>query len=93
MTTEPTVPDQSDRAEAAPAPPPPELLPALARFERGDFRGAAADAAALLAAQPGPEVESAARTLLARVAPDPWALRLGLLALTLLAMVAAIFAH
>jgi hypothetical protein len=91
MTTEPPAPAAGVPAEAAP--PPPELLPALARFERGDFQGAAAAATALLASQPGPEVETAARALLARLAPDPWALRLGLLALTLLAIVAAIFAH
>jgi hypothetical protein len=75
------------------APPPPELLPALARFDRGNFRGATAALSALLAGQPAPDVAEAARALLARMAPDPWALRLGLLAVTLLAIVTAIFAH
>jgi hypothetical protein len=38
-------------------------------------------------------VAAAARALLARMAPDPWAIRLGLLALTLLAVVAGIYAR
>jgi len=79
-------------AEAAKPPAtPPELLPALARFERGDFRGASAEAATLLTGQPSPELAAAARALGARMAPDPWALRFGLLALTLLAIVVAFF--
>jgi hypothetical protein len=80
-----TVPD-------APAPPPPSaVLPALEQFQRGDFRAATATLEALLATRPEPEVETAARALLARMAPDPWALRFGLLALALLAIVATVF--
>jgi hypothetical protein len=82
----------SEPAVAAPPAPPAEVLPALALFERGDFRAASAAVAPLLA-HPIPEVQSAARALLARMAPDPWAVRLGLLAVTLLALVAAIFAR
>jgi hypothetical protein len=73
--------------------PPAEVRPALARFERGDFRGATADLDALLAAQPASDVAAAAHALADRMAPDPWALRFGLLALTLLAIVVAVFAH
>ena len=78
-------------SESAPPPPPPAaLLPALAAFERGDFRAAGEQAGALLA-DPDPEVQAAARPLLGRMAPDPWAIRLGLLALTLLALITGLF--
>jgi hypothetical protein len=80
----------SDQPAPEAAPPPEALLPALAKFERGDFRGATTLATAL-AAHADPEVQVAARALLARMAPDPWALRLGLLALTLLAILTAIY--
>jgi hypothetical protein len=91
--SEPTAPS----AEAAPpaveaTAPPAEILPALASFERGDFRGASASVAPLLT-HPTPQVQSAARALAARMATDPWAVRLGLLAVTLLALVTAIFAR
>jgi hypothetical protein len=88
--TEPVAAPPSPAEGPPPPPPPPALLPALARFERGDFRGATALARALLA-DADPEVQGAARDLLARMAPDPWALRLGLLALALLAIVAVVF--
>jgi hypothetical protein len=82
---------ETPTAEAPPPPPPPAaLLPALARFERGDYVGATA-AATALASDADPEVQEAARALLARMAPDPWAIRVGLLALTLLALVAGLF--
>jgi hypothetical protein len=68
------------------APPPPELAPAVARFDRGDFRGARAELRALLAGAPTPEVQSAARDLASRMAPDPWALRAGLASAALLAL-------
>jgi hypothetical protein len=78
-------------APATVAPPPTELASALALFERGDFRGARAEASAIVALHPRPEVETAARALLARIAPDPWALRFGLLALALLALVVGLY--
>jgi hypothetical protein len=90
MSEDPSTGTESASAEAT-TPTPPELIPALASFERGDFRGATAAATALLAGQPAPELADAARVLLARMAPDPWAVRVGLLALTLLAIVAAVF--
>jgi hypothetical protein len=73
------------------ASPPPELAGPTALFDRGDFRGARAQLDALLTSRPTPEVESAARALLARLAPDPWALRFGLLALALLALVVGLY--
>lgn len=76
-------------APAAPAPP--ELAPALALFDRGDFRGTRAAVAALLASSPSPEVAAAARALQARTESDPWALRIGLVALGLLALVIGIY--
>jgi hypothetical protein len=78
-------------AAPAPAPPPEELLPALAAFERGDFRQARLLVAALLAGSPTPEVAAAARALEGRMAPDPWAIRVGLVALAVLALVAGIY--
>ena len=78
-------------AATAPAPPPPAaVLPALAMFERGDWAGATARAR-VLAADPDPAVQAAAQDLLARMAPDPWAFRVGLLALTLLAIVTGVY--
>jgi hypothetical protein len=73
-----------------PPPPPPELLPALAQFERGDWVAATA-LVRPLAASADTVVQSAARALLARMAPDPWAIRVGLLTLALLVIVAATY--
>jgi hypothetical protein len=81
---------QSPDPPAPPPPPPAALLPALALFERGDFP-AAGRAAQALAGDADPEVAAAARALLARLSPDPWAVRLGLLAVILLAVVAAVY--
>jgi hypothetical protein len=64
-----------------------EVQPALARLERGDLRGARADLEALLAANPSPDVATAAREILARMAVDPWAIRFGLGALALLVFI------
>jgi hypothetical protein len=80
--------DEPAKPEAPPPPPPPAaLLPALATFERGDWASATAQAGALLS-DPDPEVQAAARALMARMAPDPWAIRVGLLSLALLVIVA-----
>jgi hypothetical protein len=81
-----------DTKEAPPPPPPPPaaLLPALGRFERGDIVGATTETRALLA-DPDPEVQEAARDLLARMGPDPWALRFGLLALGLLVLLVLVY--
>jgi hypothetical protein len=55
-------------------------------FQRGDFLGARREAERQLAAAP-----EAARALLARLAPDPWAARFGLLVLALLALMAGLY--
>ncbi len=71
----------------------PEVTPALVLFERGDYRGAAGHLHALLAAvpPPPPPVARAAGALLTRMAPDPWALRLGIIAAALLAVLVAVY--
>jgi hypothetical protein len=72
--------------------PPPELADALARFERGDFAGARTEAERrALNSDSDPEVAAAARALLLRLAPDPWALRFGLLVLAALALVTGLY--
>ncbi len=71
-------------AQPPAATPPDEVLRALARFERGDFLGARTDLDALLATNPSAAVADAARDILGRMTPDPWALRIGLGALALL---------
>jgi len=77
-----------DTEKPAPPPPPPEaLLPALASFERGDWVAATAEARRLLS-DPDPQLQTAARDLLGRMAPDPWAIRAGLLSLVLLVIIA-----
>jgi hypothetical protein len=77
-----------NQEKPAPPPPPPEaVLPALASFERGDWVAATAEGRRLLS-DPDPLVQTAARDLLARMAPDPWAIRAGLLSLALLAIIA-----
>lgn len=68
-----------------------ELAPALESFRRGDFARAAAQARTLLASSPGPDLIAATQTFLRRMAPDPWALRIGIITATLLALVTAIY--
>jgi len=72
---------------APPPPPPPELVPAETAFQRGDFRAARQLTDQLLAAQPSPEVEAAARSLQARLSIDPWAFRIALIAAALLTVI------
>jgi hypothetical protein len=91
MVSETDPPRPGAAAPDPPPPPPPELMPALARFERGDFRGARQELEALLARKPAPETASAGRELLARLAPDPWAVHLGLGTLVLLLLVAIVY--
>ena len=81
--------EEPEKAEKpAPPPPPPEaLLPALALFERGDWVAATREGRRL-ATDPDPAIQSAARDLLVRMAPDPWAIRVGLLTLALLIVIA-----
>lgn len=87
----PSAADPPAALAPAPPPPPPELVPAHTAFERGDFRSATSLARAVLAASPPKELEAAARELLARMAPDAWAIRLGIAALALLALVAGLY--
>jgi hypothetical protein len=99
MTETPSPPEKSSgpgskSAQApAPEPPPAELLPALAAFERGDFRRARRLLAALLPSGDAgsPEVTAAARALEARMAADPWAVRVGIAAAAVLALVAGTY--
>jgi hypothetical protein len=86
--SEPRVP--SERAPPPASPVPPVLADAVARFDRGDFLGAR-QAAERHRDDPSPEVQAAARALLARLSPDPWALRFGLLVLIVLALVAGLY--
>jgi hypothetical protein len=80
----------SDATPPAPEPPPPEALePALACLARGDFAGARAAAERVLRGQPTPEEAAAARALLDRLAVDPWALRVGVAAVFVLALLVA----
>jgi hypothetical protein len=81
----------AETPEAPPPPPPPAaLLPALASFERGDMVSAGAEARTLLDSA-DPEVQAAARALLTRMAPDPWAIRFGVLAVVLLVILVVIY--
>jgi hypothetical protein len=81
----------SDAAPPSPPPPPPELEPALAAFERGDFFTARRSIAKILAENPGPELAAAASALATRLETDPWAIRAGVIALALLALVTGIY--
>jgi len=74
----------------APPPPPTALLPALASFERGDLVAAATQARPLLESA-DPEVQAAARDLLGRMDPDPWALRFGVLGILLLVLLIVLY--
>ncbi len=86
---EPPLPESSP--PAPPPPPPAELEPALALFERGDFLATRRTLQALLGENPRPEVAAAARALLGRLEPDPWAVRAGVIALALLALMTGIY--
>jgi hypothetical protein len=94
MAAEPSPPKTSEtsaEASAPEAPPPQALLPALAAFDRGDFRESRRLLNELLAGSPAPELAAAARALGARMAPDPWAVRVALVALGVLALVIGIY--
>ena len=81
----------AENAETPPPPPPPAaLLPALASFERGDLVAAAAQARPMLESTDA-EVQAAARDLLARMAPDPWAICFGMMAAVLLLILVVIY--
>ena len=84
MAPAPSSPQLDAPAPAAPLPP--ELLPAQEAIDRGDFRQARTLLAAIRAGSPGTEVASAARTLQAATESDPWALRFGLIATGVLAL-------
>lgn len=73
---------------ALPAPPPPALLPALALFERGDFRGTRTELDRLTAAQgsSSPEIAAAATSLRSRIDIDPYGFAVGLFALGILVL-------
>lgn len=73
----------------APAEPPlpPVLAPARAAFDRGNYRQARALVASALASDPSPEVAGAARTMMAAIENDPWAIRFALIAAGILALV------
>jgi hypothetical protein len=77
----------SKPSSAPPPPPPPELVPAETAFDRGDFRAARTLTDQLLATPPSPDVEAAARSLQARMAIDPWAFRIALIAAAVLAVI------
>src|SRR5262245_61439055 len=84
---------ETPSADAPPPapPPPPELVPAHEAFARGDFRTARAAATALLATKPTSDLDAAARALIARMAPDPWVLRIGVAAIALIVLVTAAY--
>jgi hypothetical protein len=72
----------------------PTLSDAQTRFERGDFLGARLAAERVLASADTPDQANAradARALLARLAPDPWALRFGLLVLAVLGLLTGLY--
>lgn len=74
-------------AQAAEAPLPPALRPAQEAIDRGDFRRGRALLVQVQASDPGAEVAAAARALKLATDNDPWAVRFGLLAMGLLALV------
>lgn len=82
---EPTPPKQEPPKQE---PPPPELLPALAAMDRGDFRAATDLARQLLAGEPSRDVKRAAKQLLRRLGSDPWAVRVTIAATATLVLVA-----
>jgi hypothetical protein len=83
--------DPAPPAPPAPPPPPPQLAPALALFERGDFLSVRREVARILASNPTPELAAAARELAARLEVDAFAVRAGVIALALLALVTGIY--
>jgi hypothetical protein len=66
-------------------------MPALEAFERGDFLAARRLLAEILAGNPRPDLAAAARELSGRLEIDPWAVRAGVIALALLALVTGIY--
>lgn len=74
-------------APPARPPLPPELETAGAALERGDFRQARRLITEVLATNPPEPVSSAAHDLQRSTENDPWAVRLGLLAAAVLALV------
>jgi hypothetical protein len=91
-TSPPAPPASPEPAgELEQASPPPEVAPALALFDRGDHRAAAALLARLLAERPAPAIEQAARALQRRLAPDRAALVVGLGTLALLLLITALY--
>ena len=87
MADVPAPPPPSSELPAPPAPLPPELLPAQQALDRGDFRRGRELVSAVLAGNPAADLASSARALLAPTEVDPWAVRLGLIACGLLALV------
>lgn len=71
-------------------PDPPQLHAALAAFDRGDF-ALTRRLLQPLAGHPDAAVATAAERLSRRLAPDRWALRFGLAALALLALVVGLY--
>ena len=70
-----------------PAPPlPVELEPAKQALDRGDFRQGRSAIEAVLASNPSAEVAAAARELRSATENDPWAVRFGLAAVAVLAL-------
>jgi len=88
MSTQPSEPNHSEAVEI---PPLAEIAPAAAAFERGDFQATRAQLRKLLATEPPEPVALAARKLLDRMAPDPWAMRIGIGAAGLLALVVLLY--
>jgi hypothetical protein len=85
----------SSSSGLATAPPPPALLGALARFERGDFRGVRQELDRLVPAAPPAEVPrelvAAARSLRGRLDIDPAGFVVGGIALGLLVLVSTTY--
>jgi hypothetical protein len=99
MTTQPPAPEMPAATEAPapttpPAPPswPPALLPAVARFEAGDFRGARLALDRLLADPATTPIETAAAAdLRRRLEIDPAAFVAGAIALGIILLVATTY--
>ena len=82
-------PSKEPTAATGPAPVlvPPALQPAKAAIDRGDFRQGRRLIIDVLAGNPSAELAAAARDLQSATENDPWAVRLGLAAVTVLALV------
>jgi hypothetical protein len=83
--------DKPTDKPAAEPPPPAQLKPALAAFDRGDFRETRRLLEALLAGNPAADVAAAAQALEARMAPDRAAVGVAMAALGVLALVIGIY--